>query len=234
MLADTQEVLEELFARRGWLSGQSADFRALVISHAQLQPYDRGETIYRDGDEPGGIFGVISGGIGIQTGPPFLAPRHVHVQRAGDWFGVGPMLRDGGRSLGMVATEPSRVLAVALASLRAISRQDSENLRRIGQIGSIGTDLAAGIISELLIPDSTRRVGAVLLRVTAALDGVEPDDPRGFLVGQSMLAEMANVSRSVVNAALGRFRAAGWVAQGYSRVRVLDARALAGFAFAED
>ena len=61
-----------------------------------------------------------------------------------------------------------------------------------------------------------------------------PDHPNGFFLDQSQLTEMANVSPNVVNVALERFREAGWAAHRYNRVRVLNAAALADFAYDEE
>jgi CRP-like cAMP-binding protein len=63
---------------------------------------------------------------------------------------------------------------------------------------------------------------------------VEPDDPRGFFLTQAVLGEMANASRHHVNRVLGDFEREGWIAKSYNHIRVLDADALADFAFAEE
>jgi DNA-binding GntR family transcriptional regulator len=53
-------------------------------------------------------------------------------------------------------------------------------------------------------------------------------------VTQSQLAEMANVSRNLANAALRDFREAGWVDSRYNRLRATDRAALAAFVYTDD
>jgi CRP-like cAMP-binding protein len=48
------------------------------------------------------------------------------------------------------------------------------------------------------------------------------------------LGEMANLSRHHVGRKLASFEAAGWIACGYNRVRLLDAEALAAFAYGDE
>jgi CRP-like cAMP-binding protein len=97
-----------------------------------------------------------------------------------------------------------------------------------------GHDLASRVASELLIPSSSRRIAAVIIRIAAP----DPVDGRvgaaGVFVTQSQLAEMANVARNLANAALRDFREAGWVDSRYIRLRVTDRAALAAFAYGDD
>lgn len=128
----------------------------------------------------------------------------------------------------------SSLLAVPTPLLQALGQSDTETFRRLSDLANIGVDLAVRISAELLIPQSARRVAAILVRVAApdAIDGrVEADD---VLIGQAQLAEMSNVSRNLANVALAQFRRAGWAETYYGRVRIIDAAALAGFAYAED
>jgi CRP-like cAMP-binding protein len=92
-----------------------------------------------------------------------------------------------------------------------------------------GSILATRVISDLLIPEAPHRIASVLLRVTAAEDGVEPLHPDGFLMTQTDLGEMSNVSRPRVNRVLRDFVKNGWISQKYQRIRVLDAMALREF-----
>jgi CRP-like cAMP-binding protein len=101
-------------------------------------------------------------------------------------------------------------------------------------IANLGAELGARIVAGLLIGDSARRVAATLLRVTAAGDGVMPVNPGGFLLSQSLIAEMTNISRNRVNTVLRQLRQAGWIHGRYNRVRILDADGLAAFAYGDD
>jgi CRP-like cAMP-binding protein len=222
---------EALFAAHGWLSEQPAGFRRQILEMARCVSIARGSWVFSINDPPGGIYGVVSGGIGIEGGGPFHLLRLGHVLRAGSWFGHHPILVPGARrAQGMRAMEDSELLYVPLAPLEALVKVDPVAARCIGSMADGGSILATRIISDLLIPDAGQRIAAVLLRVTAAEDGVEPHHPDGFLMTQAELGEMANVSRPHVNQALGELERKGWITKRYQRLRIVDIEGLRSFA----
>jgi CRP-like cAMP-binding protein len=230
----TPDAIAQLFGSQGWLSRQPPGFRADLLAAGRSLKLARGEVVYRDGDPGGSIFGVVAGGIGVVIGPPRLSPRLGHIVRPGSWFGVGPVLSGGTRTLEFRATEASTLLMVSMPALQMLGERDPETFRRLGDLANNGTDVAVRVAAELLIPASARRVAAVLARIAAPdiVDG--PAQPDGVLVSQAQLAEMSNVSRNLANLALRRFRQQGWVQTRYNRVVIADAAALTGFAYAED
>jgi hypothetical protein len=104
---------------------------------------------------------------------------------------------------------------------------------RVGQLAEIGNRLGAWIARDLLTPDAGRRLAAVLFRVAGAGE-VVPDDAQGFWLSHQQLGEMANLSRHHVGRKLAFFETAGWISCGYNRLRLLDAHALAAFAYGDE
>ena len=194
----------------------------------------RGHRLFTFGDAPGGLYAVLSGGIGLEGGTSLHQLRLGHVVREGGWFGHGPVLGHPVRTLGGFALEDSRLLLIPLPTLSAWTKEDVEAARLLAELANRNTRLLVHVISDLLTPDAARRTAAVLLRVSGALDGVAPSHPNGCLLNQSELGEMANVSRHHVNRLLGQFAAKGWIAKSYGRLRLLDVQALSDFAFADD
>jgi CRP-like cAMP-binding protein len=223
-----------VFASRGWLADAPPALRARLIAAGRVMPVARGARVYDIGSTPGGIYGVISGGIGGEGGTQWHTPRLAHVYRAGHWFGHGPALVGGRRTIGAFATENSLLLNVPLPALRTLMHEDAKMTRLVGGMANLGTVLAAWVACDLLIPDAPRRIAAVLLRVTGALEGVEPNDPRGFVLTQTELGDMANASRNHVNRVLGSFFESGWIEQRYGHLRLRDVAALKAFAYSED
>lgn len=228
------ELSDRVMHEAGWLSRLPGDLREAWLARAVPFTVRRGEIIYRDGDEGRCLYGVVSGAMAIIIGPPLLTPRLINIMSPGTWFGVGPLLREGGRKMEFRAAERSRVVRVSGAEIDRIAEQFPDTHRHIAALAMYGHDLSSRIASELLIPSSSRRVAAVIIRI-AAPDPVDGRvGPGGVCVTQSQLAEMANVSRNLVNTALGVFRGEGWVESRYNRLRVIDRAALAEFAYGED
>ncbi|TPE61588.1 Crp/Fnr family transcriptional regulator [Sandaracinobacter neustonicus] len=226
--------LEDVLMRRGWLTETTPGFRQKILGMGRQLAVKRGQRLFAFGDPPGGMYAVLSGGIGMEGCTNLHPLRLGHVVREGGWFGHGPALGNAARSIGSRALEDSRVLLVPLPPLTAWIHEDTEAARLVGELADRNSQLLTHIISDLLIPDAGQRTAAVLLRVSGALGGVKSSHPDGCLLTQSELGEMANVSRHHANRLLGQFAEQGWIAKSYNRLRLLDVAALSGFAYGED
>jgi CRP-like cAMP-binding protein len=228
-----QTDLEGVFAARGWLAEHPAAFRSLMVREGVAVAVQAGSYVYRRDDESNGLYGVISGAIGVEGGHRRQTPLLGHVMRAGEWFGIKAIVHGGPRELTYRALESSRLLFVARTRLVPLMQADADIAVRVAQLGDIGSRLGSWIARDLLTPDAGRRLASVLFRVLGAGE-VEPDEPEGFLLNHQQLGEMANLSRHHVGRKLASFEAAGWIGCGYNRVRLLDADALAAFAYGDE
>jgi CRP-like cAMP-binding protein len=229
----TVDELEQVFSQRGWLSCQPKPFRTQFISLGRLVSLERAAPVFHTGDESGGVFGIVFGGVAVMGGSPWQRPALAHIERAGDWFGHGPVLRGGSRTLTFIAAEPTTLLQVPLARLRARLQADPDFAARLAQMADASTETVIRVARDLLIRDSARRLAAVLLRVTATGE-VPPGDGNGYALTQAELGEMANISRHHVNRTLGMMRRAGWIEARYNRIRLLDVAALKEFAWTDE
>lgn len=223
------DSFDTVFSKRGWLSLQPAAFRQAIIKRGRILTFRTGAPVFQSGDEGGGIYGIVSGAIGCEVTTAVAGPTLVHVMQSGWWFGEGPMLFGRRRNMTFMAMEDARLLLVPLQAVREIASEDSQAARLLGQLAEITAVLAIEAGCELLIRDARHRIAAVLLRVTAVLEGVVPDDPCGFRITQTQLGEMSNVSRNHSNAALLELQAAGYVTLNYGRIVVREPRRLAEF-----
>jgi CRP-like cAMP-binding protein len=214
----------------GWLAEQPEDVRRAVLKAARLIHQPAGEFVFHAGDDEGGLYGMVSGGVGIHlpsdTGETVLA----HVIRSGVWFGYGPLLRGRERSLSFSLVEPSLLIHVPLAHAQEIAGRSPLHQRAILSVSAYGMDVATRVIETLLIRNTDRRIVATLLRVAPAHD--DGRSPRGVRLTQAQLGEMANADRQVVNRALKRLEANGWVRASYGRIDIVDEAALRDFAHA--
>jgi len=222
----------DAFAARGWLSEHPPAFRALMVGHGVPVEVRTGTCVFRRDDESGGLYGIVSGAIGVEGGHRRQSPLLGHVMRRGEWFGIKAVLHGGPRELTYRAMEPARLLFISRSRLAPLMQTDPDIAVRVGQLAEIGNRLGSWVARDLLAPDAGRRLAAVLYRVTGTGE-VAPDDPAGFRLNHQQLGEMANLSRHHVGRKLASFEAAGWIGCGYNRIRLLDAEALAGFAYGD-
>lgn len=220
-----------IFERVGWLAGQSEGFRDRVIAASRVCQAPARHLIFAAGDPPGGIFGVVRGGFGVYITSPDHLPRLAHIYRDGRWFGFGPMVGDAERNISITAMEDSVYLHVPLLAIETILAEDPEAPLRLARLSNEKVTNVMRIACDLMIADTARRLAAVLLRVTAADDNLDPVDPEGFHITQLDLAEMANASRPYVNKVLKDFVDRGWIRKSYNCIRILQPAQLHHLAF---
>ncbi len=225
--------LDAAFGARGWLSEHPASFRGRLIGNGVPIEAQAGTCVFRRDDESDGLYGIISGAIGAEGGHRRQSPLLGHIFRRGEWFGIKAVLHGGPRELTYRAVEPTRLLYLSRTRLVPMMQAEADVAVRVGQLAEIGNRLGSWIARDLLTPDAGRRLASVLFRVLGAGE-VVPDDPDGFWLTHRQLAEMSNLSRHHVGRKLAAFEAAGWIACGYNRIRLLDAEALAAFAYGDD
>jgi hypothetical protein len=54
-------------ASRGWFSELEPSLATAVLDAGRTVPLRRGDALFRPGDDPGGIYGVVDGGIVLST-----------------------------------------------------------------------------------------------------------------------------------------------------------------------
>jgi CRP/FNR family transcriptional regulator, cyclic AMP receptor protein len=224
---------EAVFATRGWLTEHPAAFRSLVVSAGVPVEIQPGACIFRRGDEANGLYGIVSGAVGIEGGHHRQSPLLNHVLRNGEWFGLKAVLGGGLRELTYRTLEPTRLLLLSRSRLVPLMHAEPDVAVRVGQLAELATRLGNWITRDLQTPDAGRRLAAVLFRVLGAGE-VVPENPGGFRLSHQQLGEMANVSRHYVGRKLASFEQAGWIRCGYNRIRLLDGEALAAFAYGDE
>ncbi|GGO38339.1 hypothetical protein GCM10010991_35480 [Gemmobacter aquaticus] len=220
---------ERKILQTGWLAAQSPSFQAAIFRQARLTSFPIGSFVYHLGDDVGGIYGVVDGGIGIHVPQNDGSAMLAHIARCGVWFGYGPLLTRRRRVLEFSVLEPSLLFHVPLAQLEAIGAASAENKRALFTISEYGMDVAFHTVATLQIRNVERRIAATLLRVAPLMNG-SGSQPIVVAVTQSQLGEMANAARDVVNRSLARLEARGWVSVAYRTVTLLDPAALQRFA----
>jgi CRP-like cAMP-binding protein len=234
--------VHRILASRGWLAGIDSALATAVVEAGRIIALRRGEAIYHPGDEPGGMYGVVEGGITLSTMGRDGLPVAGHIMRRCTWFGYGSVFDKQRRKLIPLANEASVVLQVPLGELERLRAAFPSGGRAFGQLAMRGESLYLAIVTDLLIANTDRRLAAVLLRVTGAEVPDRPGDlpvdpladpwagPRGVPLTQAMLAELANASAPTVARFVERAVQAGLIEWKYGRVRIVELDQLMAFA----
>jgi len=238
--------IQEILVSRGWLAEIDPALAAAVVQAGRLMSLRKGELLYTPEDNPGGMFGVLSGGMLMATLGRDGLPMPGHIARRCHWFGYGSVLEKQRRSMIMSANEPTVLLHVSLAELERLRAEFPAANRAYGKLATLGEALYLATVADLLIRDTDRRLAGVLLRVSGAEPppyhpGYRPSeeelarwfDPTGVPLTQTLLGELANASPHTVARFVDRASQAGLIDWRYGRVRILDVLSLASFAAGE-
>jgi CRP/FNR family transcriptional regulator, cyclic AMP receptor protein len=217
-----------------------------VVQAGRTLDLRKGELLHHPEDNPGGMFGVVAGGMLMATSGRDGLPLPGHIARRCHWFGYGSVLEKQRRSMIMSANEPTVLLHVPLAELERLRAEFPTASRAYGKLATLGEALYLATVADLLIRDTDRRLAGVLLRVSGAEPppyhpGYRPTpadlarwfDPEGVSLTQTLLGELANASPHTVARFVDRATRAGLIDWRYGRVRILNVRLLAGFAAGE-
>jgi CRP/FNR family transcriptional regulator, cyclic AMP receptor protein len=217
----------EIVVRQGWLRHTPIPFRRTVLDRCLLERFTAGTPIYSVGDEPGGIFGIVTGCLGISVAPGELGPYTAHFAMPGSWFGQAGAFTRGPRRVGLTATRDTELLHLPLRAIDEIVNQDPSAWRLFALPMFEHLDVAIGGSDDLMQRNHVKRFVAVLLRLgNCRLVTPRKRRPIEIDVSHEDLAHMANVARSTAGTILRKLEADGHLALSYRRIGILAPDAL--------
>jgi CRP-like cAMP-binding protein len=220
------EAARKIVSDNGWLSQTPPSFQSAVLDRCRLQSFKRGQAIYMAGDPPGGMFGLVSGGVGISIAPGESGPYFAHLGRPGTWFGeVAAILRQP-RRVGLTATRNARMLYLPIEKIDEIVARDSNAWRLFTLVTVNHLEMAIGACDDLMLRDHVKRCIAAVLRLAGCRKASPGASPIEIDASQDDIATLANVARATAGLVLRELEAKGRIAKAYRRIRILDADAL--------
>jgi CRP-like cAMP-binding protein len=213
------DLPEQVFAARGWLSSVPADIRHQILAAAEPRRFEAGESIASAGQEGGGPFGLLQGRVGCWGASPFTDPTLGYVAIPGDWFGEGPALLGITRTLSFRALERSTLLYLPAVRMRQMADAEPGLQQHFARLSETAAQLMAGLISELLIPNTERRLAILLVRAARTVLDTGPTATAPLPLGQAQLGELVGTSRAQINRILRGWAAQGLVETGYNSIR---------------
>ena len=209
-----------MLAAHGWLSHAPDAFRGAVVKGACWEMYEAGETIVCAGDDNSGVFGIASGAVAFTTGWGAGDSRLTAILHAGTWFGLAPLFHGGTYSGNSVARSATLVAHLSRSAIDEIVSHHPGWWRFFGMMALSYGETAAGMVSDLLIPDSDRRCIATLLRLAGCRRNTENPVPAVAICTQDELGALANMSRNVVGRVLHSIEVAGLISLEYRLIHI--------------
>ncbi|MHB0767555.1 Crp/Fnr family transcriptional regulator [Bradyrhizobium sp. 5.13L] len=207
---------------QGWLSQTPASFQDEVLARCLLKRFQQGASVYSIGDKPGGMFGLVAGGLGVTMAPQEQGPYVAHFAMPGTWFGEAAAFTRQPRMIGLTATRDSELFHLPLAAVDKIVKRDPSAWRYLGLVTLDHLRLALGGADDLMIRNHVKRFVAVLLRTAGCRLTTPPSQcPIEIDINHEDLAHMANVARTTAGAILRALESDGCVALSYRRIELL-------------
>ena len=212
----------EIVRGQGWLRQTPAAFQCAVLDRCLLEKFRPGIPIYAVGDEPGGMYGIVAGALGVSVASAKQGVYTAHFALPGSWFGETAAFTRQPRRVGLIATRDSQLLHLPLRAIDAIVRHDPAAWRLFGLLTINHLDLAMGGSEDLMIRDHVKRFVAILLRAGNCRRTRSQDNyPIDIDLNHDDLANMANVARTTAGAILRKLEADGHLSLSYRRISIL-------------
>lgn len=206
----------------GWLAGRDAPFRAALLTRASIRTFVPDEALYRSGDAPNGLFGVVDGTVRISVPSDDGQEFDAHRSGTGFWIGDLAHMADSPRLVSVTAVTALRAAFVPANRLQDMVRDEPRHYRDFYALTYENMALALRLLGNLAIMHKSDRLALRLLHLheTSA-------DAEGWIhIGQAELAAMTTISRPTLHRILADLARDGLVELGYGRLRVTDPAAL--------
>ncbi|MEX0285932.1 MAG: Crp/Fnr family transcriptional regulator [Paracoccaceae bacterium] len=207
-----------LFERIGWMTECSDPLRRWFSENGRWREVPKGKSLFRDGDETDGMYGVATGALDLEFAPQDVSDMVTLRMNPGGWVGHGSLVPNMPRPFNLRASVDSLLYYVPAHRLRGLLQERPEfwpefYALTIRQILALMAFIGE---AQSLLPET--RLARQLLSLSAT-DG-------SIKLAQNDLAATLGISKSSLRRALKVLVDSGAIRTGYNRVDVLDAAAL--------
>ena len=210
---------ERIICETGWLAQTSEAFRITLLQNARLLKLKAGHTIFRPGDSAGGIYGLVSGTVIVNTAPPDTTPKLIHIAMPGGWTGEDSFMTGNPRRIELFVCSEAWVMHVPLEAMERMTASDPSNIREFGVMSILAADKLLRIVHDLQKKSVSARIASVLHRLAWTTHAP-------ISISQENLGILASTSRKQINMTIRDFVIAGWIQTGYGKITVTNPMAL--------
>ena len=191
-----------------------------VAADAVPRSLQRGDVLFREGEDATEAYVVERGRIAMLNRSVDGRESVIALMERGDIFGEFPLFDGRGRSAEARALEPSRVYAVAYATLRTVLQRQPELLWGVVELLVRRLRSMDAVLADSVFLDVTGRTAKRLLDLAGDADEFQ------LPITQEELAGLVGASRERVNKAISSFIRLGWVEQRDRRYRITNRQQL--------
>jgi CRP/FNR family cyclic AMP-dependent transcriptional regulator len=198
----------------------------ILLSHARLQHYPAGRTIFIKGSPARSMMAVLAGRIKISA--PAQSGREVvlAIINAGEVFGEIALLDGDPRTADATALSDCDLLVIDRRDFIPFLERRSDLCMRLLKLLSQRLRQTDDQIEAALFERLDTRLARALMRLASSASTPAPDGPVQLNVSQHELAGMIGATRERVNKQLHAWQRDGLVELGKRLIVIRDARAI--------
>lgn len=214
------ELLERLSVN-AWFSALPSDVRALMASQSELLRLGPGAMLFRQGDPPSNLYGLVSGELKTSSLREDGREAILAVLEAGTWFGEISLIDGLPRTHDATAIGPVEVLLLPRAAFDALMQQ-AAFARAIAALLAGRIRLLYGIVEDATLRSTRARIARRLLLLARGIAPAAAQVRAHIAVSQEGLAMMLGISRQTLSKELQLLASDGVIALGYGCIEVVS------------
>lgn len=208
-----------------WFSHLPELFQHSLLAHARQRQLAAGQTLFKRGDPPCGLYAVLDGALRISAVNEHGKEALLSLVESPFWLGEICLFDGLPRTHDACAVGPCTLLQVPQQALLNILNEHPQYWRDLALLMSQKLRLSFINIEQLSLMPASVRLAHRLLMIVEGYG--EAEYSKSVLqLPQEDLAAMLSLSRQTTNALLKDLQAQGIVRLGYGEIEILDARRL--------
>jgi CRP/FNR family cyclic AMP-dependent transcriptional regulator len=217
----------DLLQNDEWFKSISPALREVLMRDGAIRKFDAGAVVYDGGDEPSGLFAVLTGEVRLLCQSDSGKYAFYFIHRPISWFGALSELDGLTRFSSAIAWSETSLLHVRHSALQRLLADEPSVYRDFTMMmcSALRTTLDLIANAKAVAP---RAHTAQLLVMMSTTQGAGTDG--AMLLTQEQLAAMVGVSRQLMNKILQEFERSRLIRRQYGKIVAVDRAALAGVA----
>lgn len=204
-----------------WFAALPLEVRETMLRHAEPQRLRRGEMLFRQGDAPGGLYGVLRGALKISTLREDGREAILGVVEAGTWLGEISLIDQLPRTHDATAVGACELLVLPAAVFHQLMAE-AAFARAVAALLATRLRMSYSMIEDATLRSTRARVVRRLL-LLAHGDTAMASSARGAIsVSQEALAMMLGISRQTLSKELKLLERVGAIRIGYRSIELLS------------
>ena len=212
-----------------WFAALPTDLREHMLRHAEPLRLRRGEMLFRQGDAPGGLYGVRRGALKISTLREDGREAILGVIEAGTWLGEISLIDQLPRTHDATAVGACEVLLLPPAHFHLLM-EHAVFARAVAALLATRLRMSYSMIEDATLRGTRARVVRRLLLLAHGDAAMARHALPSISVSQEALAMMLGISRQTLSKELKLLEALGAIRIGYRCLELVSEDSLRGAA----